>query len=82
MPLLVAVKPNLAAFTFYNAKHKGIGILLNVLNVCMNHIFESGHEIPLKAQKSMCKNELFAFLLQKELANLFVRHSNPSSSSQ
>ena len=72
MPLLVAVTPGLVAFAFYKAKHKGIGILLNVLNECMNHIFGSSHEIPLKAQKSMCKNELFAFLLQKELANLFV----------
>ena len=72
MPLLVAVTPSLVAFAFYKAKHKGISIPLNMQNVCMNHIFGSRHEIPLKAKKSTCKNEFFTFLLQKELANIFV----------
>ncbi len=72
MPLLVPVMPGLVTFVFDKAKHKGISIPLNVQNVCMNHIFRSHDEIPLKAQKNTCKNELFAFLLQKKLTNLFV----------
>jgi hypothetical protein len=32
----------------------------------------TAHEIPLKAQKSTGENELFPFLLQEELADLFV----------
>jgi hypothetical protein len=71
MPLLVTVLPGLVAFAFYKAKHKGIGIPLLVQIVGMNHIFGLHHEISLKAQKNTCKNKLFAFLLQKELANLF-----------
>jgi hypothetical protein len=52
MPLLVAVAPGLVAFAYYKAKHKGIGIPLNVKNVCMNYIFGLHHEIPLEAPKS------------------------------
>ncbi len=72
MPLLIAVSPHLVTFAFYKAKHKTIGIPVDMQNMCMHNIFQSCHDIPLKikTQKSMCKKELFTFLPQKQLTNL------------
>ena len=72
MPLLVAVPASLVAFAFYESKHNAVGIPLNAKNVRVHKIFRSRHQVPLEAQKSTRKNELFPFLLQKKLANLFV----------
>jgi hypothetical protein len=72
MPLLIAVPPCLVAFVFYKANHKAISIPVDMQHMCMNNIFQSCHEIPLKTQKSTCKKKLFTFLPQKQPTNLFV----------
>jgi hypothetical protein len=72
MQLLIAVQPHLVASAFYKEKHKAICIPVAMQNMFMHNIFLSYHEIPLKTQISTCKKELFTFLPQKQLTNLFV----------
>jgi hypothetical protein len=73
MPLLVAVTPGLVPFSFYKAKHKGIGIPLNVQNVCMNHIVGLRHEIPLKKKKAHAKINSLPSSIKKS-SHIFLYH--------